>query len=130
MARSRFTTGTQYSGRRPYAACVLVEEALADEVALVVLVDAGPSDDRVPHDRVDPRVLERRAHEAGRVPVELLERRIDEHDAEAEPAVHERSHLRVVELAHGVADVLRGLRDRFFGDDADARRPGTRCGRL
>ena len=45
---------------------------------------------------VDPRVLERGAHEAGRIPVERLERRVDEHDAEAEAAVHERGRLRVV----------------------------------
>ena len=35
----------------PVGRLVLVEEALADEVALVVLVDPGPSEDRVPHAR-------------------------------------------------------------------------------
>src|SRR5262249_20986514 len=64
-----------------------VEEVLAEPVARVVLVDADPSDDRVPHDRVDPRVLKCRAEEAGRVPSELLQRGIDEHDAEPEAAV-------------------------------------------
>ena len=40
--------------------------------------------------------------------------------AEPEPAVHDRVRLGLVELAHRVGDVLRGLRDRRLGDDADA----------
>ena len=38
LAASKFTTGTQYSGRRPYFLIELVEQALADPVLLVVLV--------------------------------------------------------------------------------------------
>ena len=48
-----------------------VQERLADEVLLVVLVDARPTEDRVPHDRVDPRVLEGRAGVARWIPSEL-----------------------------------------------------------
>ena len=38
VATSWFTTGTQYSGRRPYAAWYSIEKRLADRVGLVVLV--------------------------------------------------------------------------------------------
>src|SRR5262245_4620576 len=50
----------------PVARRVLVEELLSDEVAFVVLVEAGPAHDGVPDDRIDPRVLERGPHEARR----------------------------------------------------------------
>ena len=48
-------------------------------------------------DVVDPCVLERGAHVARRVPAERRQRRVDEHHAEAEAAVHERVRLRLVQ---------------------------------
>ena len=71
VAKSRFMTGTQYGGRRSYSASYRSRKAWPTGVALVVLVQARPSEDRVPHDRVDPRVLEGGAHVARRIPVEL-----------------------------------------------------------
>ena len=52
---------------------------------------------------------------------ELLERRVDEDDRRSRSrSARSRCDLRLVQLAHGVADVLGGLRDRLLGDDADA----------
>ena len=73
-----------------------VEELLTDGVALVVLVEADPSEDRLPHHVIDPRVLERGAHVPRRIPTERGERRVHEHDAEPEAAVHERIGFRLV----------------------------------
>ena len=130
MARSRLTTGTQYSGRRPYARLEPVEELLTDLVRLVVLVEADPADHGVPHDLVDPRVLERGAHEPGRVPVRARQHGgFDEHDAEAEAAVHERSRAwRRAAACAARADVLGGLGDPLLGDDPDALARRTPCG--
>ena len=62
----------------------------------------------------------RASHEARRVPSECFERRVHEHDAEPETAVHERGWLRLEQVADGLTDVLRGLRDLFFGDHTNA----------
>jgi hypothetical protein len=98
----------------------LVQESLADEVAFVVLVDACPSHERVPHHRIDPRVLERGAGEPGRVPVQCLEGGIDEHHPEAEAAVHDRGGLRVMHGAYGLGDILGRLRYGRLCYDANA----------
>ncbi len=63
--------------------------------------------------------------ESRRVPVERLERRVDEDDPETEPAVHDRLGLRLVQGAHRVIDVLRGLRDLRLRDDANTLAGGT-----
>src|SRR5262249_13642319 len=73
----------------PVGRRVLVQEALANEVRLVVLIDPGPSQQRIPQHGADPGVLERGTREAGWVPAERLERRVDEQDAEAESTVDE-----------------------------------------
>src|SRR5262249_56127124 len=88
---------------------VLVQEALAEEVGLGVLVDAGPSQERIPQHRVDPRVLEGRTREARRVPAERRERRIDVQDTEAESTVYKRGGLRFLYPTDGIIDVLRSL---------------------
>ena len=96
-----------------------IEELLTETVGWVVLVDAGPAEDGVPHHWVEPRVLERGAQIPRRVPLELLKSRVYEDDAEPKPAVDERLRLRFVQRSHGVADVVRRLGDGLLGDDAD-----------
>ena len=46
-----------------------------------------------------------------------LQRRVDEHDPEAEAEMHDRLGLRLVQGAHGLVDVLRRLSDRRLRDD-------------
>ena len=99
---------------------VAVKEILSDRIALVVLIDPDPAHERVPHDRVDPRVLERGGGEARRIPVQSLQRRVDEDDAETEAEVNDRLGFRFVQRAHRLIDVLRGLRDRGLRNDANA----------
>src|SRR5262249_56964445 len=91
----------------PVGRRVLVQEALADEVRLVVLVDSGPSQQRIPQHGADPGVLERGTREAGRVPAERLELRVDEQDAEAESTVDQSAPVRFVHLAGHLTHVLR-----------------------
>ncbi len=102
---------------------VAVEEVLADRVRLVVLIDTDPAHERVPHDRVDPCVLQRGGGEAGWVPAEGLERRVDEDDSESEAQVHDRLGLCLVERLHRSVDVLSRLGDRDFRDDPNAFAP-------
>src|SRR5215831_6827779 len=97
-----------------------VEEALADRVGLVVLVEAGPADDRVPHHLVDPGVLEGGPHEPGWVPLEHGKYRIDVDDAETEATVHDRIWFRLVQAPNRRGDVLRRLGDSLLGHDPDA----------
>src|SRR6202041_4169418 len=99
---------------------VAVEEVLAEWVRLVVLVDPDPSHEFVPHDRVHPRVLECRGRESRRVPADGLQRRVDEHDAEAEAEMDDRFGLGVVQCADSLVDVLSSLSNRRLRDDADA----------
>ena len=108
-------------GATPVGLVELVEQALTDRVRLVVLVDAGPSQHGLPEQVVEPRVLERGAHEARRIPVERLEDHVGHRHAEAEAAVHDGVGSGLVELRHLRGDVLRGLRDRLLVDDPDAR---------
>src|SRR5262245_57667931 len=98
----------------------LVEKALSNQIALVVLVNTCPSHERIPHHRVDPRVLECGACETWRVPTEFSQRGIDEHHAEPESGMHDRVRLGVIECSYCLADVLRGLRDGRFCDDSYA----------
>ena len=107
---------------------VAVDELLADRVPLVELVQTDPSDDCVPDDRVDPCVLERRPHEPRRVPAELLQNRIDQHDAEAETAVNQGPHVGGMQLPDCFTDVLRSLCNRLFGRRCGCPRRGRRHG--
>src|SRR5262249_50225757 len=81
--------------------------------------DPGPSQERLPQHGADPRVLERGAREAGRVPAERLEHRIDVQDAEAESAVYERGRLRFAYLSDRRTDGPRSLRRPLLRHDAN-----------
>src|SRR5262249_51696662 len=98
---------------------VLVQEALAEEVALVVLAEAGPSQERSPQHRVDRRVLEGRTREARRVPAERRERGIDVQDTEAESTGYKRGGLRFLYPTDGIIDVLRSLGEPLLRHDAN-----------
>src|SRR6202012_2274704 len=94
----------------PVCLAVLVEEILADHVALVVLVDPGPARERVPHDRVEPGVLEGGTAEPGWIPSQRLQRRIDEHPPEPEAAVHDGLPLGFVQRLDSGRHIPGGLR--------------------
>ena len=99
----------------------LVEELLSYRIALVVLVHARPAHECLPHDGVDPSVLECGTGESRRIPIELLECRIHEDQTEAEACVNESLGVCFAKVPHSPTDVLRSLRNRLDTDDPNTR---------